>query len=232
MTRREVSPVRDDEGSSLTEIMVTMGIMSAVMVVFTGAILQVYRTVQATDTLTDAQAQLSVAFQRFDRHLRYASWINKPGVRHEGSADTWYVEFAGVKGEKCRQLRLELGPDPGSNSPIGQGLLQLLEWTPGSPPAPHTPGMTIASQVDTTNISRQTTPTGTKIAPFELHKADTKPYATAAEGSQFVPEFDRLRIRLSTKVAAGAAAIDIAFTALNTDRDTPDTNDCSEGRPT
>ncbi|MFC3381224.1 PulJ/GspJ family protein [Couchioplanes azureus] len=231
MTRRDGRPRPDDEGFSLTEIMVTMGIMSAVMLVFTGAILQVYRTVQATDTLTDAQAQLSIAFQRFDRYLRYATWVSKPGVRAESGGHTWYVEFAGVAGEKCRQLRLELGPDPGSNSPTGQGLLQLLEWTPGSPPAEGSRGMTIASHIDTTKISRQPAAAPGKYLPFELQEIDSKPYANAKYGKQFTTEFDRLRVHLSTKVAAGASEIDISFTALNTERETPATNQCSEGRP-
>jgi hypothetical protein len=53
----------------------------------------------------------------------------------------------------------------------------------------------------------------------------------SATGTDFVAAFQRLRIRLKTKVAAGTAQIDTTFTALNTLRNHEATNVCSEGRP-
>lgn len=94
MRRRPVEPAldRDDAGFSLAEIMVTMGITSILMVIFTTAILQVYRTSAATESLSSAQAQLQIAFQRADKELRYASWIAVPAK----VGSTWYVEYAGA----------------------------------------------------------------------------------------------------------------------------------------
>jgi len=208
----------DDDGFSLVEVMVTMTIMSIMMVIFTGAILQIYRTSTATESLTTAQSQLRLAFQRFDRELRYASWIAEPGM--VGTA--WYVEFAGPADVGCLQLRLETAPG-GGNVSDGQGVLQLLQWTPGSPPAPGTPGQTIASQILTTGVEPF----------FDLRSIGDTPYASAsadAVGTDFAADFQQLRIRLTAKVAAGTAEIDTTFTALNSSR-AHVTDDCSEGRP-
>ena len=209
----------DDAGFSLAELMVTMGIMGIMGAIFTGAILQIYQTSTATESLTIAQPPLRLAFQRFDKELRYASWISEPGM--VGTA--WYVEFAGPTDTECLQLRLETAP-AGGNSVDGQGVLQLVEWTQGSPPAAGAPGQTIASQIVTTGV-----------APFfDLQSANETPYASSssgAVGTEFTTDFQRLRIRLTTKVAAGTAQVDTTFTALNTSRDTPATNACSEGRP-
>jgi len=208
----------DDAGFSLVEVMVTMTIMSIMMVIFTGAILQIYRTSTATESLTTAQSQLRLAFQRFDRELRYASWVAEPGM--VGTA--WYVEFAGPADAGCLQLRLETAPG-GGNASDGQGVLQLLRWTPGSPPAAGASGQTIASQILTTGVDPF----------FDLQTIDETPYASAsadAVGTDFATDFRRLRIRLTTKVAAGTAEIDTTFTALNSSR-AHVTDDCSEGRP-
>ena len=217
--RRSASrpPDRDDAGFSLVETMVTLGVMSIMMAIFTGAILQVYRTSTATESLSQAQSQLRLAFQRFDRELRYASWIAEPGKF--GTA--WYVEFAGPVVTDCRQLRLETAPAGGGN----EGVLQLVAWTLGAPPATGRPGQTIASQLVTT---------GTGIEPFfDRQLPNERPYAGASSGvgSDFTTDLQRLRIRLTAKVAAGTAQTDTTFTALNTTRDTPAANGCSEGRP-
>ncbi len=218
--RRDPARDPDDAGNSLVEVMVTMTIMSILMVIFTGAVLQIYRTTTATESLTAAQSQLRLAFQRFDRELRYASWVAEPGR----VGTVWYVEFAGPADAGCLQLRLETAPG-GGNESDGEGVLQLLRWAPGSPPAPGEPGQTIASQILTTGV-----------APFfDLQAIDDTPYASAsasadAVGTGFAADLQRLRIRLTTKVATGTAEIDTTFTALNTTR-AHVTDDCSEGRP-
>jgi len=239
MTRRGRRPARDDDGTSLAELLITMGLLSVVMLMVTGAILQVYRTVRTTETLTAAQGELSVAFQRFDRQLRYATWINEPGV--PAGSGTWYVEFAsrepdkvtGVDRDVCRQLRLELSP-AGSNGATDRGLLQLIEWLPGSTPAVGARGATIASNIDTTPLAATPAAVGTadKYAPFELQKAGDKPYPSASVGTDFTSDYQRLRIHLRTKVTAGTAEIDTTITAVNTSQATNSAaNACSAGRP-
>ncbi|BCJ52044.1 hypothetical protein Asp14428_35190 [Actinoplanes sp. NBRC 14428] len=218
---RAARPERDDAGFSLAEVLVTMGLMGVVMMIFTGAILQVYRTNQATETLTEAQGQLATAFQRFDRELRYASWISTVGQ----VGTRYYVEFAGADPTQCRQLRLETAAFTSGNQ--GSGLLQLLSWTKGSPPASTARGQTIASQIVTTGVP----PFFTRQLANEAPYASPSPSA-APVGADYVNDFQRLRVRLTTRSAAGKASIDVTFTALNTSRLTPAANDCSEGRPT
>lgn len=203
----------DDAGSSLAEVMVTMGIMGIMMVIFTGAILQIYRMSTATESLTTAQSQLWLAFQRFDRELRYASWIAKPG--QVGTA--WYVEFAGSTSTECFQLRLVETAPAGGNGIDGQGVLQLVKWTRYDLPSASV--QAIASQIVTTGVDPF----------FDLQSVNEAPYGG---GTEFITDFQRLRIRLTTRMAAGTAHTDTTFTALNTFRDTATDNACSEGRPT
>jgi type II secretory pathway pseudopilin PulG len=231
---RAASPPRpDDAGASLVELLVTMGVMSVVMMIFSGSILQVYRSATRTETQSDTQNELSRAFQRFDRELRYASWIAEPGTVGPASVNsTWYVEFAGADPTQCHQLRLV----PGSGS--AQGVLQLLSWTKGSPPAPGTPGQTIASQIVT-----KTAAPDKPVAPyFERQPYGATPYAAASPspsatpsgetvGAKFKSVFQRLRIRLTTRAGTATAHIDTTFTALNTTKQTPLTHGCSQGRP-
>ncbi|MEV6491617.1 prepilin-type N-terminal cleavage/methylation domain-containing protein [Actinoplanes sp. NPDC051633] len=203
---------RDDAGFSLAEVVVTLSVMSVVMVVFTSAILQVYRTSAKSESISITQTQLQLAFQRFDRELRYASWIAQPG--QVGTA--WYVEYAGFDGSQCGQLRLETASNPDQDSPNdANGVLQWLTWPRATPPAPGTPGRTVASNL--------VTPDST--GPFERQTP------TSPGTSGFTPDFQRLRVRVSAQVGDSVAEVDSTFTALNSSRNTPATNDCSNGRP-
>ncbi|WP_196449566.1 type II secretion system protein J [Planomonospora sp. ID82291] len=209
-----------DAGISLVEVLVSMAVMGVLMAMVTAGILQVYRVTGAVEAVSTAQSQLHVAFQRLDKEIRYASWIGEPGR----DAGAWYVEFAGTDPQTrvpgCRQLRLD----------TGRGVLQLLHWTPGSPPAAGTAGQTLTSYVVTDGLALN--------PPFQRQKAGSLTYDAAgasAAGPGFVPDYQRLRIRLTTRAGtgdrSGTANADIAFTALNTSRKTPSDNICSEGRP-
>jgi len=220
--RKPVPGARADTGFSLAEVMVTIGVMSVVGVVFTGAILQIYQTTVKTETISIVQAQLHRAFGRLDKEIRYASWIAEPGL--VGTA--WYVEFAAADETQCRQLRFETAPalEP-DNETDGVGLLQLIGWTRGTPPIPGAPAQTVASQLVAPGAG----------GPFERQPAGISPSvspSSAGAGSDFAAEFQRLRIQLSTQVGGSIAQIDTTFTALNTSRNTPDANACAEGRPT
>jgi prepilin-type N-terminal cleavage/methylation domain-containing protein len=218
--RRPVRTQGRDDGFSLIELMVTIGVMSVVGAIFTAAILLVYQTTVRTESISIAQAQLQRAFERFDKELRYASWIAEPG--RFGTA--WYVEFAAADETQCRQLRFETAVPPERDNDIdGYGLLQMISWTRGTPPVAGTTGQTIASQLVTSDVD----------GPFERQAAGIPPTSgSGAVGSDFTPEFQRLRIRLTTQVGDTVAQVDTTFTALNTSRDTTDDNGCAEGRPT
>ena len=64
-----------DGGFTLIEIMVSMSLMSVVMVLFTGAVLQMYSGFNKASGLVDASTQINTAFARVDRQVRYASEI-------------------------------------------------------------------------------------------------------------------------------------------------------------
>jgi prepilin-type N-terminal cleavage/methylation domain-containing protein len=205
----------DDAGFTLTETLVTLGVMSAVMVIFSGSIIQMYRTSAKTESISVIQSQLQTAFQRFDRQLRYASWISPPG--QVGTA--WYVEWAGYDGARCYQLRLETAPaDRPADESAGRGVLQMLDWPRESPPAPGTPGQTIAANLATPDST----------GPFVREI----PRVTTDTSTTFSPDFQRLQVRITGTQGDSVAQVDSTFTALNTSRDTPETNDCGKGRPT
>jgi hypothetical protein len=214
----------DDAGTSLSELLVTMGIMSVIMIMVSTAILQVYRTVSATETLTEAQNELSRAFQRFDRELRYASWISNVTKGTE-----WYVEFAGADPNQCNQLRLVPGP-VGSDA---KGVLKYYTWIKKSKKEDRAPAQIIASQIVTSQALIDKAPY------FDKQAYGSMPYASPTVtpsggpvGTQFKTVFQRLQIQLTTRTGTGEAQIDTTFTALNTNEQTPATNECSDGWPT
>jgi prepilin-type N-terminal cleavage/methylation domain-containing protein len=209
----------DDAGFSLIEVLVSMGIMSILMTIFTTAILQAYRVSGRAESISIAQSEIQRGFERFDRELRYASWVADPAMV---GTSTWYVEFAGADGTECMQLRFRTAPASGPGEANGEGVLQLLRWTPGSPPTPGEPGQTVASQLLTPAAG---------VPPFDRQEANESPYQS--QGSDFTTDFQRLRIRLTSRVDDAEATVDMTFTALNTSRSTTDAaQPCREGRPT
>src|SRR4029453_14628962 len=135
----------------------------------------------------------------------------------------WYVEYLGTDPRtgqaQCTQLRLT----PVTEASGVAGVLQLITWTPGSPPASGAKRQTVASQIDL--------PGGNVPVPFERQLAGSAPSASAGSGSSFTPDYQRLHLRLTTRDGTSRATTDVTFTALNTSRDTASSNVCSEGRP-
>jgi len=213
-------PTGGDAGASLVEVLVSLGLTSVVMIIFTTGMLTAYRATNLNESVSIAQSQLQMAFQRLDNEIRYATWIAEPSAAPVRGS--WYVEFAGLNAvtrqPECKQLRLK----------TATGILQYLRWTPGSPPAEGATGETLASDLVADAVTR----------PFYRQAAGSYPYATPSPGTSvspagasFAPDFDRLRLRITTRVATSTTDSDVAFTALNTSRDTPSTNVCQEGRP-
>jgi prepilin-type N-terminal cleavage/methylation domain-containing protein len=109
--------LRDDRGFTMTEIVVTMSVMSVVMAIFTAGVVQMYNTSNKTESLAVSQAQSNTAFLRLDKQIRYASGISTPGT----VAGTPYVEYllAGSGTATCYELRLK------------DSKLQQRVWTQG-----------------------------------------------------------------------------------------------------
>jgi prepilin-type N-terminal cleavage/methylation domain-containing protein len=205
-TRRRPGPAAD-QGYSLVELAVAMGIMSIVMIISFGAMLQIYSATSRTESTSFARDQLSNAFRRLDKELRYANWVAAPGQVN----NRWYLEYAVAGG--CRQLVLD------------DDVLTLASWkppatTPGAPTA-------IAGEL--------AVPAGTP--PFTVYSPGAQPFASSSPGAGgvgklYAPEYSQVRLRFTATVGTVTLPFDTVFTALNTSRNTSPTNDCGNGRPT
>lgn len=97
----------DDAGTTLTELLVGMSVMAVFLAMATGAIITLVRTQTRAQAVTTSTAQLSAAYQRLDRSVRYASAISTPGQAN----GAWWVELK-TKGAlstdptTCTQLRV------------------------------------------------------------------------------------------------------------------------------
>jgi prepilin-type N-terminal cleavage/methylation domain-containing protein len=207
-----------DAGYTMVELIVVLALMGVLTAIFTGAILQIYRTVNRTDALATAQNHLNISFARLDKQVRYGEWI-RPEIE---VGQYRYVEFLGTEinsQKKCNRLVLD----------TSDGRLRHQVWTPGTSPAT---GSVLASDVV---VDAGGPPV------FDVQQPGSEPYVGATPGgagSSFKPDYQRLRIRLSTEVGladkAATAAVDVTFTAVNTTRETPDNipaTVCTEGRP-
>ena len=200
------TPETGDEGFSLIELMVAMGLMAVVMVIVTGAISEIYSDVNRTDGIATARDQIGNSFSRLDKELRYATWVSPPGQ----VSGAWYLEYATTT--DCRQLVFQ-------NGNLTRAVWTLPGTTPGAP----------------TTIATNLAPTGT-TAPFTVYVPGNQPYASAAPtvsgvGRSYELEHSQVRLRFSGSVGKTALPLDVLFTAQNTNRNTPAANDCSKGRP-
>lgn len=145
---------RDDTGTTLTELLVAIGIFTMVLVVALSATVLMSGQAARTQVTSDTASQLRTVFQRMDKEVRYASAINAPGV----SGGNIYVEYlipeAATSGvAKCVQWRYVTGSKE----------LQRREWTPGTD-ADVSTWSTMATNLlnDLSDPNQQ---------PFALHKA-------------------------------------------------------------
>jgi prepilin-type N-terminal cleavage/methylation domain-containing protein len=196
-----------EAGFSLIEVVVSMSILSVVMVVAIGSIIQIYNAVNRVDNTSVARDQLSNSFRRLDKELRYANWVSTPGQVN----GVWYLEYA--LPTACRQLAYR------------SGVLTLATWNlPGTTPGT---ASTIATGLSLVNGA----------APFTVFATGTYPYASAGTGTGgvgklFAPEHTQVRIQLVAQSGRASLLYDTVFTAQNTNGNTSALNDCSKGRPT
>jgi prepilin-type N-terminal cleavage/methylation domain-containing protein len=198
---------RDDAGVTLIEVVVGMSIMSIVMAVFTVGILQTYRSVNKSTSLSTAQSQINIAFLRLDKEIRYATSISQSGQ----SGGDWYVEYL-IKDRTgtatCTELRLD-----------SAGQLTRRTWPDGSTPRPWKDWPPLVSDIGTVGRDAED-------APFSFPPSDAVNDKAA---------FQRLRVRLEARSGAGDTATstqtDVTFTALNAPLSSdPDTTVCIDAR--
>ena len=218
-------PDRGDEGFSLIEIMVTMTIMSVVTAVTVGAITQIYRVFNKIENSSVARTQLAISFQRLDKEIRYATWLNPPGQ----VSGAWYLEF-------------QIPPPPTSTTPdqnecrqliLNNGILSLKSWK--LPKLDTDPPAIIPTVAPVLGSNLQTI---SGVQPFQLYAAGSQPFASspaaaasAGVGTQFKPEFAQVRLQFVSVVNKTTLPFDVTFTAQNNNADSPKVSDCVDGRP-
>lgn len=104
---RRIRGEHPEAGFTLLEIMISMVLMTFFMVLFTGAVFQMFSMSNKVGAVTESSTQVNIAFQRIDKQIRYASSIDAPNtVLSTGGA--WYVEFVNTTSgsDVCYQLRL------------------------------------------------------------------------------------------------------------------------------
>lgn len=122
-----------DAGVSLIELIVAMGLMGTFMAIFTGAVLQIYGTVNRNEAIGDSQTQVTLAMGRLDKEIRYAAEVGVPGTVSGVSYAEYFTTNEGVS--RCGQLRM----DPVNDQ------LKLRSWTLGAtPPAWNTVPVLVA----------------------------------------------------------------------------------------
>jgi len=91
VTRREAggADARADEGFSLIELIVAMGIFMIFVSLFLGAVVGLARGTTRAQVSAEATSGVIILFQNIDRQVRYSDGINYPGT----SAGKTYIEF-------------------------------------------------------------------------------------------------------------------------------------------
>lgn len=206
---RAVRSARSDSGLSLMELVVGLTIMTIFMTIFTGATIMMYNASSKAQAMGDTASQLSIAFNRLDKSVRYAAAIAPPGK----SGGTWYVEwqttYTGTP--VCTQLRL--------NTAAAQ--LQQRTWSldTNGDPAELSGWQPLASGLTLTDPS-----TGQPVRPF-----------TFTASSAALP-YEQLSFHLiaaaTARTGVTTSVSDVTFTAFNSRLTTSTRGICEEaGRP-
>jgi Tfp pilus assembly protein FimT len=184
---------REDDGTTLAEMVVGMAIMAIFMGMFTGAMLLMSSTVNKVEAVTTSSGQLNNAFLRLDRSVRYATAISQP--TRSGASNDWNVEFSATNGTTkttCTQLRIhakQLQQRTWALAADGTTYSNLSAWVP------------LASNITNGNVA-----VGAPNPPFAL--------VQSAAGTNY----QRLTITLvasSGTSTPGTSNSSVTFTAVN-----------------
>ena len=143
----------DDRGLTLIEMIVSIVILSVVMILFTGGMLQIYRNVNKTESMSTVQTQLNVAYLRLDKEIRYASSISTQDA--EGSDYYFRYLISNTGTQTCVELKLD-----GTAKTL---LRRTWTHTTGTP-AP-SPWLPLASNVTATSPFLTTDAAGSQLTP-------------------------------------------------------------------
>lgn len=190
---------KGDEGMSLTELLVGMGVMVVFLTIFTGAVYSMTTTMNKVEAVTTSSGQTNTAFLKLDKLVRYASAITTPATASSGTGD-WYVELSNFNSdtsvETCTQLRVD----------ITSQQLQMRTWTATG--ATSYTGLSGWSPL-ANSITNGAAASGSADQPF------TTPAALASASTSF----QRLTINLVAAGDGSSASTTVrstqTFTALN-----------------
>ena len=189
--------LRSDAGLSLLELVVGLVIMTIFMTMFTAATVMMYNASSKSEALADTSSQLSIAFNRLDASVRYASAISTPG---QSGAD-WYVEWLSTYtgSKQCTQVRLDAG--------VGQ--LQQRTWSVGSDGTATavTAWLPLASGLQLTDPA-----TSGPVVPFSVSIASDAARSSALPYQQL--DF-HLVAASRGRTGVTTTATDVTFTAFN-----------------
>lgn len=187
------SRTRDEQGTTLLELIVGMTVMVIFLGIFTGAIVMLTSTSTHTQAVVDTTSDLNSAFLRLDRTVRYAASISSPAT--SAASGYWYVEFmtSNTGASVCTQLRV--------NSATRQ--LQLRTWTlAGSGYTGLSGWAPIAS-----DISNGTAPAGSVNPPV--------PFTLLASGGNVVDERLTVQLLAASGNPRTTSQSAVTFTAVN-----------------
>jgi prepilin-type N-terminal cleavage/methylation domain-containing protein len=88
--RESVRQDRRDDGMTLIELIVAIGIFTLVLIVFMGGVVMMTRGTVRADVTAASGDSTRLAFQRMEREVRYAESVNYAGT---GGGGRRYVEF-------------------------------------------------------------------------------------------------------------------------------------------
>jgi hypothetical protein len=112
--------VSGDEGTTLMELVVGMGVMLIFMTIFTSSVISMFSSTNKVQALEISSAQLATAFDRLDGQVRYATVIDAP-IAPTSATPSVAFQTDGPTATTCTQLRIQ---------PVGTSV-QLVErtWT-------------------------------------------------------------------------------------------------------
>ncbi|MEU8240385.1 type II secretion system protein [Actinoplanes missouriensis] len=193
--------LRDESGVTLIELVVSMSVMLIMMAMVTGGIVEIYRSVDRTDAETEAQTQITAAYSRLDKEVRYARGVSKPATL-DGD---YYVEYQVDLDEvtTCVQLRLA----------TGVAELQRRTWVSGTDPPSPSAWTTLASNV-------------TATTPFTVSAVDIE----SLTGYRYQRLRLLATVTVGSGPSASSRVTDVTFTALNATNPKNTESTCTEGR--
>jgi len=178
-----------DGGFSLSELMISMSIMSIVTIISASGFLHMFRAADLTETAARTQTNTLASFEKLERDIRYAERVNAPYLRTDGAFAVDYVipDDHGVL--QCVRLTL----------PAGGGALTRLQWPQSGTPA----------GVSATIVAVDMTSGNGSATPFTR-------IAGGTTSSNFDRLQVKLKSSIGVTGAGATRIFDLVFTALNT----------------